>query len=73
MFDKLSKYFLLNLALLWFKMKNENVDSDFNSGVLEEVAVRREMIDGKDSVVVEELIYNEEMAGSESVMVLCIV
>ena len=45
----------------------------FNSGVLEEVAVRREMIDGEDSVVVEELIYNEEMAGSESVMVLCIV
>ena len=72
MFDKLSKFFLLNLALLWFKMKNEKVDSDFNSGVWGEVAVKREMIDGEDSVVVEELIYNEEMAGSESVSVICI-
>ena len=54
-------------------MKNENVDSDFNSGVWGEVAVKQEMIDGEDSRVVEELIYNVEMAGSESVMVLCIV
>ena len=39
-------------------MKNENVDSEFNSGVLEEVAVKQEMIDGEDFGDVEELIYD---------------